>query len=209
MDRQPTISNSTIFALVAFICAAIMTSLFVFHMRENTPPSLKDEEGMLFSAPRDIKPFELVSATGEFFTQQNLRGHWTLLFFGFTHCASICPTTLDLLKRAYVKLHPTIPNLQVVFVSLDPERDNLPSLRSYTSAFHPDFIGVSGKTQELHKLQSQLGIYSERDNATQNYQILHTPNILLINPQGQWSGIYRNELPLNQFIQALQKGIHT
>jgi protein SCO1 len=208
MERRHTISNSTIFAFVAFICAAIMTSLFVFHMRENTPPLLNEDEGTLFSAPRDIKPFELVTASGEFFTQQNLRDHWTLLFFGFTHCASLCPTTLDLLKRAYTKLHPIIPNLQVVFISLDPERDNLPALRRYTSAFHPDFIGVSGKIAELHKLQSQLGIYSERDNTTQNYQVLHTPNILLINPQWQWSGIYRNELPFDKFMQALQKGIH-
>lgn len=209
MKSTPTFSTTKIIVLVVFVCAAIMTSLFVYHARHKpVQPLLSSDNGTLFPVARDIKSFELQSGENKF-TQKNFYGHWTLLFFGLTHCSSICPTTLDMLNRAYLSLHKTIPNLQVVLVSLDPERDNTETLSQYTRSFHPDFIGVTGGIKDLRKLQSQLGIYSARDaNATtSNYQIEHTSSIMLINPQGKWAGLFRFGMNPNQFTQLVLESI--
>lgn len=205
-------STNKIFVLLVFLCAAIMTSLFVFRLSHKAAPvAMSKDSGILFPTPRDINKFSLVSADEQKFSQQNLLGHWTLLFFGFTHCSSICPTTLDMLQRAYNKLHTSYPTLQVVLISLDPERDTPTALAKYTHAFNPDFIGVSGKIQDLRKLQSQFGIYSERDTNTDqtNYQIQHTGSILLINPQGKWVGLFNANLNPTQFIQAFTNGVNS
>jgi len=193
------------------MCAAIMASVFVFHSRQKqTGPVISPDNGLIFPVARDIKSFDLITADKQKFSEQSFNNHWTLLFFGFTHCASVCPTNMDLMKRVYGKLHDKYPNLQVALVSLDPERDDVDTLAQYTKSFDPHFIGVTGKIQELHKLQSQLGIYSEKTPDAQagtNYQIQHTSSIMLINPQGQWAGLFRFGLKPDVFAQAFEASV--
>lgn len=114
-----------------------------------------------------------------------------------------------MMNRAYTKLQATYPNLQVVFISLDPDRDTPESLKAYTQLFNSNFIGVTGKIQELRKLQSQLGIYSDRDNSssTNDYQLQHTSSILLINPQGQWAGLFKFGLKPEQLARGFEDSI--
>ncbi|SRR5579883_966338 len=205
MNTHSSFSTNKIIFLVVFICAALMTSLFVFHMSHKSNPVLSADDGLIFPAARDVKPFELQAANSKPFTQADLQHHWTLMLFGFTHCQKICPTSLGMLNRVYLKLHRTYPNLQVVMVSLDPERDTPEIVDHYAHSFHPDFIGVTGKTPELRKLQSQLGIFSAREPAsgTANYHLQHTASILLMNPQGKWAGVFKYGLNPEQFAQAL------
>lgn len=209
MQNTHTFSPHKIIVLVVFICAAIMALLFVFHLREQQKkPALSPDTGILFPAPREIKPFELKTFHQQTFNQKNFYRHWTLLFFGFTHCSSICPTTLDMMNRAYTKLLPHYPQLQVVLISLDPERDTLESLASYTHSYNPQFIGATGNLQELRKLQSQFGVYSARDPSNNNYQLQHTASIMLINPQGKWAGLFNYGLTPDQFVQGVRDSIH-
>lgn len=167
---------------------------------------LSSEVGYIFPAPRDIKSFSLDATNNQPFTEKQLYGHWTLLFFGFTHCSNVCPTTLDVLNRVYTNLHTAYPNLQVALVSVDPDRDNIESLTTYVKNYNSDFIGVTGKIGDLRKLQSQLGIYAAQDPASgDNYQVQHTSSILLINPQGKWAGLFKYGLK----PEDLEKGIKT
>lgn len=207
--REEVIATNKIIFAVVFICAALITSLFVFNLSHRPKPLLSQDQGILFPEPREIKSFDLVATAGNAFTQTELRQHWTLLFFGFTHCSQICPATLDVLKRTYASLREAHPDLQVVFVSLDPERDKPAELSSYLHSFNKDFIGVSGKTDTLRKLQSQFGVYSEReDTATgKDYQLMHTANIFLINPNGKWAGMFNNGLKPQELIKAVEVGI--
>ena len=203
MQNNPTISTNKIIFFVVFICAAIMTSLFVYranHKMSSEP--LANESRVVFPVARDIKNFELVSSDGNKFTQAAFQNHWTLLFFGFTHCSSICPTTLGMLSRAYDKLHVTYPNLQVVFISLDPERDDVKTLSTYTQKFNAAFISATGKQQDVRKLQSQLGVYSAATEGSD--QIQHTPSILLINPEGKWSGLLKQDMTPDQFAATFE-----
>lgn len=198
-----------VIVLLVFLCAAMMTSVFIFRMSHKATPTYSSNNGMVFAVARDIKPFELVSADGNKFTQKNFYGHWTLLFFGFTHCANICPTTLDMINHAYTELHTKYPTLQVVLISLDPERDSVERLAEYTHSFNANFIGVSGKIQELRKLQSQLGVYSAREttNTNGNYQLQHTSAIMLINPKGQWAGLYKYGMKPEIFAREFDESV--
>lgn len=201
-DNTNKIPTNIICAVLAFICAAVMMSVLVFRLsHKSVPLQTASDKSMLFPEGRDIKDFSLVTSDEKPFTQQNLRQHWTLMFFGFTRCPNICPTTLNMLSKAYEKLHPTYPNLQVVLVSLDPERDSTNILAKYTASFSPDIMGVSGKIQELRKLQSQLGVYSERnetDNTT--YTLQHTSSIFLISPQGKWVALFKYGMSPTTFV---------
>lgn len=210
MTNTPTVAIHKIIFSVVFVCAAIMASLFIYHSRaKQLEPALSPDIGLIFSAPRDIKPFKLETANRHAFSEKDFYQHWTLLFFGFTHCAKVCPTTLDMMNRAYAELHPLYPNLQVALVSVDPERDTPESLAEYTKTYNSEFIGITGKIQELRKLQSQLGIYAARDNDTPaaNYQIQHTSSILLINPQGKWAGLFKYGLKPDDFVAGVKAGI--
>lgn len=203
----PTISNNKIIFLVAFVCAALMTSLFVYHTNhKQSLPVIAGGNATIFPAARDIKPFELVSHREQAFTQQDFLNHWTLVTFGFTHCNTICPASMNMLAHAYSALHEQFPTLQVVFISLDPEHDSTAALAKYVNSYQPAFIGVSGKTKNLRALQAQLGIYSQRE-ANSN-QIQHTTSILLINPQGKWAGLYNQGMNPAQFTSAVADSIH-
>lgn len=211
MSNQTAFSNNKIIVLVVFTCVAIMTSLFIFHLQHKPKPlQLSSDHGTLFPVPRDLKAFELITGDKKF-SQKDFNGHWTLLFFGFTHCSNVCPATLDMMNRAYTTLHEQIPNLQVVLVSLDPERDTADKLASYTRSFNPDFIGVTGEIKDIRKLQSQLGVYSARDASTtdDNYQIEHTSSIMLINPQGKWAGLFRFGIKPDEFAKVVKESVDT
>ena len=209
MKKKCCSVQAVVVALV-FLCAAIMSSVFIFHSKQvPVKTNLANDAGMIFPAERDIKPFHLETADQQKFTYDRLKGHWTLLFFGFTHCASVCPVTMDMLSRAYPDLHKQYPNLQVALVSLDPERDNKEALAAYTKKYNPQFLGVTGKLDELRKLQSQLGVFSGKDaqaNAS-NYQIQHTPSIMLINPNGKWVGILKFGQSPAGFSNAVNESI--
>src|SRR5258707_1091290 len=135
MQNKPVVATHKIIVFVVFICAALVTSLFVYHASQKTVlPLLSSDIGVVFPLPRDIKSFKLETAENKEFTEKDFYKHWTLLFFGFTHCASVCPTTLDVMNRTYSQLHAQYPDLRVVLVSVDPERDTPESLLKYTQS---------------------------------------------------------------------------
>lgn len=206
MTTQPP-SHQKIMFLLAFLCAGIMASLFVYRIsHQEMPTVLVDGEATLFKAPRDIKDFELITSHNKPFTQKNLIGRWSMLFFGFTHCATICPATLTKLDLAHPKLHSLDPRLQIVFISLDPERDSLAKLNQFLGRYRTDFIGVTGKIQNVRKLQSQFGIYAEPDTKTagDNYQLIHTASIILIDPRGRFAGIFSADIKPEQLVEAFK-----
>lgn len=147
--------------------------------------------GTVISPSKPIKNFSLKNSEGTLFTESNLKNHWTLLFFGFTRCGYVCPTSMAVLKQVYVELQKKVntPKPQVVFISIDPERDDLSRINHYVKSFNPNFIGATGSMADLHKLTSQLGILYMKVIPTKqkdknNYDIDHTGSILLVDPEG-------------------------
>jgi protein SCO1/2 len=210
MQNSPVVSNQKIFMFVLFVCAAIVSSLFIFHLRNQPQSSAANaDEAFIFPESRDIKPFKLMTANNQVFSQDTFRNHWTLVFFGFTHCAMICPTTLGMIGKTYANLQQQYPNLQVVMVSLDPERDTPEIVKHYAESYNPAFIGVTGKIDELRKLQSQMGIYSAKSEtaADGTYQIQHTSSIMLVNPEGKWAGMFKFGLSPAEFERLFLENV--
>ena len=147
---------------------------------------------------RDDKPlpaFALQGPRGEF-RNANLVGKWNFMFFGYTQCPDICPTALTLMKDVKAALAgkqgTPAPGFQVVFVSVDPQRDTIRLLGEYMAAFDPSFVGITGADAALLPLAKNLGVYYQRNDATdkRHYTVDHSAAIYLIDPQGRLAAVF-------------------
>ncbi len=154
---------------------------------------LRENGAVLLDTPRKFSDFELLDHSGQVFNADNLIGKWTLLFFGFTHCPDICPTTMAAAAKMYEGLEPEDKEqLQVVLISLDPERDTTEKLSQYVPYFNPDFIGATGNQYVLLKLATELNVaFNKVQLEGGDYTIDHGANMVLINPYGHYHGFFK------------------
>jgi protein SCO1/2 len=162
---------------------------------------LRDYGALLLDDPKPLLDFTLLDQDGEVFDRGRLSGKWTVIFFGFTNCRDICPTTMSLLAKTYVELKPEEKiDFEVVFVTVDPERDRPQVLKNYVSGFNTDFVGITGVQADLINFASQLQI--PYFPALQTRQILdnsleeqdgpqHSEKLILLNPRGELQGYFR------------------
>ena len=157
-------------------------------------PSLP-EQADYYPAGRDINPFAFTDEEGQPFVPASLVGHWTFLFFGYTFCPDICPTTLADLRSVYPALQKIAPDSQVVFISADPQRDDITRLKTYTAFFHPEFKAATGPHEKLFPFVRNLGlIYSIAEQGEKDYLIDHSASIVLINPEGKLEAVFRPQM---------------
>jgi len=148
-------------------------------------------QGSLVSPPRKIAVPALIKDTGQTFTLDDLTGQWHLLFFGYTHCPDVCPTTMGVTaqaKKIAEANSQTFPG--VIFISVDPERDKVEMLADYVQYFDQDFIGVTGDKDLIKALTLQLSVVymkmpAEADSETSGYLVDHSSALLLLNPEGK------------------------
>jgi protein SCO1 len=148
--------------------------------------------GTWLPEPRPLAPFNATSTTGASFDQAALAGHPHLLFFGFTYCPDVCPTTLATVARVMRQLPPSLSDLELLFVSVDPERDSLPVLRQYVSAYDPRFTGLRTNTlAELQPLLQSLGAIAVRvELPGGGYTMDHTAALYLLDRQGRYRAVF-------------------
>lgn len=189
--------NSTLKIAVAVLVAVIsaLGGMWLARERAPAPPAaLELEHATMFPVGRPLPGFKLVDQDGQPFGPERLTGQWTVLFFGFTHCPDVCPTTLATLAAARRELS-TLPADQppaVVLVSVDPGRDTPARLAEYVRFFDPSFTGVSGEPTAIEALTRELGVavlVSEPGEAG-GYTIDHTATLFLVNPQGRLAAIF-------------------
>jgi protein SCO1/2 len=157
------------------------------------PPQLS--QGTLLPSARPVTDFRLTDHRGQPFTLENLENHWTFAFFGYTHCPDVCPTSMAMLAQVQrnLKQQDGLHQMpQVVFVSVDPERDTTELLSQFVPYFHPDFIGASGDQQNTLSLTRQLGILygKAEDNTTENYLVDHSAAIVLLDPDAALRAVF-------------------
>jgi protein SCO1/2 len=192
-SRSPSF-QTTLVVLVAL--AAGLAGAFAWRFfAPQTQPAAEKPVFLAYPEPRPVADFALTGADGEPFSLADLRGSWTLAFFGFASCPDICPTALQLMARLAADLEtagaPATPTLW--FVSVDPERDTPERMASYVSYFHPDFVAATGPDAQLRALALQLGVtYAIEDHepGAEYYDVSHSGGILLLNPQGRLVGLY-------------------
>lgn len=143
---------------------------------------------------REIPAVNLQQHTGQTWQAAHPQGRWQLVFFGFTYCPDVCPTTLADLAGMLERLEPdSTPTPEVVFISVDPDRDSLQRLDDYVGHFHDDFVGVTGARDQIDTLTQALGIaYTLHEpGADGQYAVDHSSAILLLNPQGQLQALWQ------------------
>ncbi|OGO93336.1 MAG: hypothetical protein A3F41_01380 [Coxiella sp. RIFCSPHIGHO2_12_FULL_44_14] len=145
-------------------------------------------DGTVLPKPRRIGAFHMSDNRGRSFDNAQLQGHWTLLFFGFTHCGYVCPTSLAELSKMYSRLASQLPHElmpEVILVSVDPERDSVKRLNEYVKAFNPHFRALRGTLAQTKILAQQLSVVFDKvPMANSNYSVTHSAEVLLINPEG-------------------------
>lgn len=170
-----------ILGILLFSVAAYFVNQYFKTATGNTPPGTE----ALLAAPKTLTAFQLTAHDQQPLDIARLKGKWTLLFFGYTHCPDVCPVTLTELTQGLQQLEPAVLNdTQVVFVSVDPRRDTPASLGNYVHYFDERYIGATGSIEELAVLVRQLDSkFSLGTNPAGEPIVNHSSAILLLDPQ--------------------------
>lgn len=179
---------------VLALLAGVAASWLLGKTRTQATLPLQSATALLEHA-RTLPEFHLQDHAGKSFGNDQLTGRWSFLFFGYTHCPDICPTTLATLGEAmkFIQHNEDAEHAQVVFVSVDPQRDSPAQLTQYVRYFHPDFMGVTGARADIDALTRSLGIvYAKTPNPNdpENYLVDHSASILLIGPDARLVALF-------------------
>jgi protein SCO1/2 len=157
-------------------------------------------------------PFQLVNQDGKPTDQHVLDGKWSAVFFGYTYCPDVCPTTLQTLSQAKVKLGGAAKDLQVVFVSVDPDRDTPAQMKAYlaTPAFPQPTLGLTGSAQQVAAAAKAYRVYYQKQGSGEGYAVNHSAIIYLMNPAGKFDRVMAESLTsteiATQIREAMQAG---
>lgn len=182
------------------LVAALAAGLGLWAARRHFGNAAADRPALqavrLFEQPREIPAFSLRQSDGTQLISGELKGHWTLVFLGFTHCPDICPTTLAELAQAQKQWQP-LPDARrprVLFVSVDPERDTPIKIGGYAHAFHRDTLAATADLPALESFAKSLSLVFMKVSAAEGapadqYSVDHSAAIAVLDPQGRMAGV--------------------
>jgi protein SCO1/2 len=190
-DNSPMMQRAT---MAAAVVAAAIAGAFTAYLVTREPARPVLERATLFDDGRPLPAPALVDHLGRDFGLDRLRGRWTLLFFGFTHCPDVCPLTLATLAEARRLLAGLPPPAQpaVAFVSVDPRRDTAAALSRYVGHFDPEFTGVTGGAAAIESFTRALGVavVMGAPGEDGSYTVDHTAAVFLVNPQAELVAVF-------------------
>ena len=186
--------------IISFIIILVGTFLFAEHLsRQNAPKKISSI----------LDNIQLKDHNGFKFNFKSLKGQPSLLFFGFTHCPEICPTTLGHLSEITENLKNEIIPTNIIFVTLDPKRDTQKHLKEYIQYFNKNIIGVIGKLNQIKEFANNWGVFFEEiSNSKDSYTLNHTATVFMLDKNGNFKGTIswgENEKSITQKIINLSK----
>ena len=185
--RHIQITVIVLLGLVALVVGFFFANHFVFNVAKQKDFSRFG--GTLLVNPRQMADFSITDTLDKPFNNYVLEGHWTLMFFGFTNCGYLCPTTMAELAKFYrlIEAKPNLAKPDVVMVSIDPNRDSSEKLHQYVTAFHPTFRGAIGSDSVVRKMARELGIayFKVGKVSDKQYDVDHNGAVVLFNPKGE------------------------
>jgi len=191
---------------IGFVVSAFVGGTLFMVLAFSGPRGLP-EHATLLPQSVPLPRFALLADDASPFTEASFAGHWSLVFFGFTHCPDICPATLQQLAIARDRLRADGSDPpQIVLVSVDPERDSTQALADYVGHFGPGITGVTGSGEELRKLTSALGIYFEKSAGQgDGYSIDHSAVVIVVNPRAEFQAVFRPPHKVDIFVADLPR----
>ena len=185
--------------IISFVIILVLTFLFAEYLsRKNAPEKLSDI----------INKVNLIDHNGQLFKSATLKNKPSLLFFGFTNCPEICPTTLADLSEITKEVTLNDDSINIIFVTLDPKRDNKEHLKDYIEYFDGNIIGVTGNKIEIKEFADNWGVFYETIKTTDNnYTLNHTATVFMIDKLGNFRGTIswgENESSVIQKINNLR-----
>ena len=195
----PKLKKNILLATIIMSFIVILTSTFFFAeylSRQNTPKNIS----------QIINNINLVDHTGSKFVAKNLENKPSLIFFGFTHCPEICPTTLSQLSEVTERLKSKIMTTNIIFITLDPQRDTQEYLKDYISNFNENVIGITGKIMDIKKLADNWGVFFEKISSSKDdYTFNHTATVFMLDKKGDYKGTISWGESENSIIQKIVK----
>jgi len=166
----------------------------------------------LFPEPKAFSSFTLLTGNNQTINQDDLKGKWTLIYFGFTRCPDECPVAMSLIRNLYSTLEKKdfdLSDKQTMLVTIDPENDTPDIIDKYAKAFNQDFIGARGNRPMLLSLATQLNVMvveppKNHESHSINHLENHSNNIMLIDPEGKYFGFFRPPFDEEKFLLTFQ-----
>lgn len=197
--------NSYYWLYVIAITVSLLLGFFLGARHLESEPAYNNAQ--LLPAPKMLPDFNLLNQNEMLINTNLWRERWSLVFFGFTSCPDVCPLELQKLAKL-LRSADVSADLQIVFISVDPERDSFSKLREYANFFHPDIVALSGSNTELAKIAQFFGTAYDRtvildtklfnvpagidmpDGAGDYYQVNHSARVFIVSPEGAYSGSF-------------------
>ena len=202
-----TRTQKTVFILAAIV--ALILGLTVNRVLsgkgQGDQTALIDAGVILLPQSRNLPDLKMTNQDGQPVAVSELKDKWTVLFFGYTFCPDICPTTLAQLRQIKSELpKDVLANLRVVLISVDPNRDTPAQLKQYLGYFDKEFIGLTASVADIQKLANAVSIpFIPADTSKPNYTVDHSGNLALLGPDGTQRGFIRSPLNNQKLVAQL------
>jgi protein SCO1/2 len=186
------------------LVVAVLLAIGVFLVWRFRPVEL---HGILLQTPRPLADFTLTASTGEPMSLSDLRGQYVLVYFGYTSCPDVCPLTLtDLAQMAKDLGAQRMQEVQVLLITVDPERDTAEQLARYLPNFDPSFLGMTGTVEEIEAVAAQFGIYLGRQEGSPaaGYLVDHTNAVSVVDPDGYLRLVFTNDVTAQEMAADLR-----
>jgi cytochrome oxidase Cu insertion factor (SCO1/SenC/PrrC family) len=190
--------------LAVIIVAFGLGSLAAFALRPSGGPTIQSGKALIGG------PFALTNQDGKRMTEQDFRGKYMLVAFGYTSCPDVCPAELQTMANAMDTLGSKADKVNPVFITIDPERDTAEQMRSYVKNFSPRFIGLTGTAEEIKQAARAYRVFyakSEEKNSALGYLMDHSAFIYLMNPQGEYVTHFAYGVPPDKIAATIEKAM--
>ncbi len=199
-----------IFIILCSFCFGALIALWLYAL-ENQPSKVKVETSQtnLIGGP-----FKLIDQQGQTRTNEDFKGKFMLIYFGYSYCPDVCPTDLQKMARALDIAKPRAGQIQPIFITVDPERDTPAQLKDYVSNFHPKLIGLTGTLAEIEALKKAYKVYAikvdengkpAKDITGTDYLMDHSPQTFLMGPDGKFLRYFRFKTTAETMAAAMMK----
>jgi protein SCO1 len=152
-------------------------------------------------------PFTLTDQTGKAVTDQTYKGKWLLVFFGFTFCPDVCPTTLNQVAQVMDRLGPLASQVQPLFITIDPARDTPAVLAQYTAAFDPRIVGLTGTPEEIAAAAKAYRVYYAKVDQGSDYTMDHSAILYVMRPDGRYEAFFSADAKADDMTAKLKSWI--